>query len=202
MIRMRFAFPEGREQTEEAVLATDSDLRQLAWSWTEERGGKVLRDYHVDFQTGQARAMKLNEGDRASYELVSEKFTDIVPGKTFAGIGMSVAIKNLAPRLARGEEIELQAIAFTPGPRMVGLKIASKGEEPLKVGAGTKAALRIEMHPEVPFIAKLFKKVRDLELWLDRESPHEILRFQGSLPEPDDPLVRMDTYPSTARASG
>src|SRR5262245_34329540 len=120
------------DRIEEATsLSIDGgDLAQRTWSWQRTSRGQVVERYTMDFDSSQGHALVVNEGKRKEQHarLAVEK------GKTFAGIGFVFAVRNLYPRLTRGERVELKGIAFTPKPRQAKVMVSSAGVETLKSG--------------------------------------------------------------------
>lgn len=194
-IDARYDFPDGRVVEEHARLKLAPELQQRSWEWSEKRDGAVVRRFTADFDTGRAYALHVEDG-KAWDEKV-----DIHPGKTFAGIGFVVAVKNLRATLAAGQSAKLEAIGFTPKPRTIGLTVRHDGPDELHTAGRTIAADAWTLHPEVPAIAKLFVKAPDERVWLLRESPPALLRFEGPMVEPSDPIIRIDSIAS-APANG
>jgi hypothetical protein len=48
------------------------------------------------------------------------------------------------------------------------------------------------VHPEIPFLARLFVQVPDTKIWLANPPPAGFLRWEGPIAIPGDPLVRVD----------
>src|SRR5207237_2690793 len=121
-----------------------------------------------------------------------EEELEIEPGKTFGGIGFVTAVKSLRGQLARGQVIELRAVAFTPKPRTAPVKVSHDGDEPVKMAGRTIPGDRFTIHVAIPRIARLFVDPPDQHIWLVAGEPAAFLRFEGSLMEPGDPIVRID----------
>ena len=102
-----------------------------------------------------------------------------------------LALQNLRDRLVKGEAIELQAVGFTPGPRVVSVKLSYVGLDQMRMSSRVLRGEHFVVHPEIPWIAKLFFKVPDTDVWLT-PPPSGFLRWQGPLAEPGDSVVRVD----------
>lgn len=198
-VKIQSSFRDGRTTEERLTLQQEPELKQESWSWREMKGEQLIRDFEVDFNSKQAKAVKFEteKGENPKKEEWNEKLDDIVPGQSFAGIGMSFAVKNLMPRLLKGEHVTLKAVAFTTKPRVTDIQIYHSAEEVIPVATQKTPAHHIVMHPKVPAIAKLFVKIKDLHLWISKTNTPATLRFEGPLQEPDDPVVRLNIYPPT-----
>jgi YD repeat-containing protein len=178
----------GRRMEETAVLRQRPELSQSKWGWRESAGGKEVRTFAVDFDSGMATAVKTENGEPRRW---SEKL-DITPGQTFAGFGFTLAIKALRERLIKGETVNLKAIGFTPQPREVTVAISYAGRESIRMADGSTASEHYIIHPKVPALAKWFVKAPDANVWLT-PPPAVFVRFQGALVEPSDPIIRIDS---------
>jgi hypothetical protein len=182
---------EGGDRTEEkAVFRQKPELIQEEWSWRELKGGQLVRHFAVDFKTQTATAQKREKDDLKNW---SEKI-EVQAGRTFAGYGFMLALQNLRPRLVRGEQIELQAVGFTPKPKVVTVQISHGGVDRMKMSDRLLEGDRFVIHPEIPWIAALFVHVPDTLIWLTKP-PAEFLRWEGPVAEPNDPIVRVDLVP-------
>ena len=189
-VRIRYTGRDRRIE-EKAVFRQRPRLSQTEWSLREARGGKLYRQFEVHFGSGKAAAKKLDEGEFKEW---SEKI-DVEPGRTFAGFGFTLAIKGLRGRLMKGERIELQAVGFTPKPRVVPVEVSYSGLNEMRMSDRVLRADRFDIHPKIPFIAELFVKVPDTQIWLTSPPPAGFLRWEGPLAEPSDPLIRVDLLP-------
>jgi hypothetical protein len=189
LLRIRIAYDlrHGHTIEEKAAFAQDSALTQKEWSWQERRDGDLEREYKVDFDAGKATSRK-REDDGLKERSDEVK---IEPGTTFAGFGLVLALQNLRDRLVKGEAIELRAVGFTPGPRVVSVKLTHAGIDRMRMSSRVLRGEHFLIHPEIPWIAKLFLKVPDTDVWLT-PPPSGFLRWQGPLAEPSDPVVRVD----------
>lgn len=190
-----YRFKDGRVATEVAKFSTKPELIQKSWKFEEKRGEALLRKYEIDFDTGLARGEKHNGTKVKRY---NEK-VKIEPGKSFAGLGFVFAAKQLFTRLRDGEVIELTAIAFTPKPRAVNVELKSVGQDTLNAGSTVVKAERITVHPKIPSIAKLFVKPKDAVLWFARRSPPQFLRSESTLAEPEEAVVQINSFGSSAK---
>lgn len=180
----------GHRIEENAVFRQRPQLVQESWRWREERRGNVDREFAVNFGAATATAQKRG---KEKVDTWSEKI-DVEPGRTFAGFGFTMAIKGLRPRLIRGETVELQAIGFTPKPRVVNVAISHGGVDRLRMAGRSLRADRFVIHPKLPWIADLFMNVPDVFIWLS-PPPAGFVRWEGPAAEPKDPLVRVDVLP-------
>ncbi len=193
-----FDFRDGRRVQEETVLEQRPQLRQLFWSWKESRGEEVLRAFSVDLTTGHATARK-RSGD--GVDTWDEHLDDT--RDAFAGVGFMYAVKNLTDRLDQGGKIEMTAVVFTTKPRTVTVSISRDQVGELTMGGRRLPAERYVIHPEVPWIARLFVKAPDQYLWYYRPAPPAFLRADIPLAEPSDPTIRIELIPGTeSRAVG
>ena len=111
------------------------------------------------------------------------------------------AIKNLIERLDKGEKIELTAVVFTAKPRTVTVTVSRDQLGELTMAGRKLPAERYVIHPEVPWIARLFVKAPDQYLWFYRPSPPAFLRADIPLGETGDPQVRPRTQRGRSIAS-
>ena len=193
-----FDLRDGRTVREETVLEQHPRLRQRFWSWKETRGKEVLREFSVDLATGHAKARKLTSDGVDTWDEHLDGTQD-----AFVGVGFMYAVKNLTERLDRGEKIELTAVVFTAKPRTVTVSISRDLVGELGMGNRRLPAERYVIHPEVPWIARLFVKAPDQYLWYYRPAPPAFLRADIPLAEPGDPIVRIELLPGTeSRAVG
>jgi hypothetical protein len=187
----RYDFEDGRISDEKVTLRQKPELIQDSWFWEERKDGRVLRRIHVDFETGMANAMKLEKGKPKTWTAKLK----IHPGQTFAGSGVSYAIKNLRDRLVAGHPVTLSVVAYTPKPRMVDVRIRHAGREPLHFVGRDLLADRFVLHPEVSWLVQLIAHPPDNYYWLYKDDPAGFLQFQGPLQELSDPEVRISVMP-------
>jgi hypothetical protein len=191
MVRIRYDFADGRTIEEESVFAPGSPVVQERWKWDESHQGQPLRVFEVDFPSGTAFAEKHENGEVARWD----EEIQVEPGLSFAGFGFTVAIRALRERLVAGESVELEAVAFTPEPRVVGVELSHGGVEEMSMGGRTLRGDRFDIEPMIPSIVELFIDVSDTRIWLTHPPPAEFLRWEGPLVEPDDPVIRVDLLP-------
>ncbi len=187
----------GRRMEETAVLRQRPELSQSKWRWHESSGGADIRTFEVDFDSGMATAVKMENGEPRRW---SEK-VDITPGQTFAGFGFTLAIKALRARLIKGETVNLKAVGFTPQPRTVTVAISYTGGDTIRMVDRSVAAEHYVIHPKIPALAKWFVKAPDANIWLT-PPPAVFVRFEGALVEPSDAVVRVDGGESAAVPQG
>jgi len=186
-ITLKYRFKHGSRTEEKAVFRQKPELIQEEWSWRELKDRDGVRQYAVDFKTQTATAKKREKGEMKDW---SEKI-EVKPGQTFVGYGFILAVQNLRNHLVHGEAIELQAIGFTPQPKMVTVKITHLGPEQMEMADRSPQGDHFLIQPQIPAVAKLFVKVPDTHIWLT-QPPAEFLRFEGPLLEPSDSIVRVD----------
>jgi hypothetical protein len=187
-----FEFRDGRRVEEKAVLEQRPQLRQVYWSWEEYRGKEVQRAYSVDLSTGHATARKRTSDGFDTWDDHLDDTKD-----AFAGVGFMYAVKNLTGRLDRGEKIQMTAVVFTAKPRTATVTISRDQVGQLAMGGRTLSASRYVIHPEVPWIARLFVHAPDQYLWYYRPDPPAFLRADIPLAEPSDPMIRIELLPGT-----
>jgi hypothetical protein len=193
-----FEFRDGRRIEEEAVLEQRPRLRQLYWSWEERRGNEVQRAYAVDLATGHATAKKRTADGTDTWDDRLDDTKD-----AFVGVGFMYAVKNLTEELDKGRKIKMTAVAFTAKPRTVTVSVSRDQVGELTMGGRTLGASRYVIHPEVPWIARLFVHAPDQYLWYYRPAPPAFLRADIPLAEPSDPMIRIELLPgSDSRAVG
>lgn len=190
-VRLRFDDGAGRVIEERAVLRQTPELVQERWSWTEHRDGELQRRFVAELTTGAASAEKRVEDElRAWSDVVA-----VEPGRTFAGLGWTLAIDSVRARLLSGETIAFQTVGFLPEPRAATVELSYAGPERVPMSGRDIAADRFRVHPSLPWLARLVVAVPDSSIWLTRAPPAAFLRWEGPLGEPGDPLVRVDLLP-------
>lgn len=137
-VKLTYQFPGSRRIEETAEFRQRPELIQDKWSWRELRDGEPVRRFELDFGSGQANAEKREDQELKRW---SEK-VDIEPGRTFAGFGFVLAIKNLRERLIGREKLELMTVGFTPKPRSVSVEISHTGREQMRMADRTLKGLR------------------------------------------------------------
>ena len=175
---------------ETIVMRQRPELVQDAWQWRELERGKPVRTFEVNLATGDAHATKLEKGEMKEWS----DHIDVERGTTFAGFGFTMAAKALRDRLVKGETVDLKAVGFTPSPKVVTVAMSYAGRDTVRMSGRAIAADHYLVHPKIPAIAKLFVKVPDAHIWLTTP-PAGFLRYEGSLAEPTDMIVRIDLLP-------
>ena len=186
-VKITYRFKRGDRTEEQGVFRQKPELIQEEWSWRELRDGQLVRRFAVDFKKQTATAQKREKGALKNW---SEKI-DVQAGRTFTGYGFMLALQNLRPRLVRGEQIELQAVGFTPKPRVVTVQISHAGLDQMTMSDRLLKGDRFVIHAKIPAIAALFVHVPDTLIWLTKP-PAGFLRFEGPLAEPNDSIIRVD----------
>src|SRR6266404_7852218 len=125
-----YKFSVGEVYEEHSQFRQQPELIQEKWSWKESKHGRSQREFAVDFLAGIASAHVSQDHKDVS------KRIEIEPGRTFAGIGFSLALSNLRKRLLGGEQLQLKAVGFsdfpTLGPQVVTVTISHGGGRPYK----------------------------------------------------------------------
>jgi hypothetical protein len=142
---------------------------------------------HRRFDSGRAAARKRKKN---GFKEWSEQ-VKIEQGRSFAGFGFTLALQNLRDQLVKGETIDLQAVGFTPKPRVVTVKLSYDGVDRIHMSSRSLRGEHFTIQPEIPAIAKLFIKIPDTHVWLT-PPPSGFLRWEGPLAEPGDQIVRVD----------
>jgi hypothetical protein len=176
--------------TEEAVFRQRPELAQEGWSLREMSDGRLYRQFTVNFASGIATAKKREDDGLHSWS----DDIEVDGGRAFAGFGFTLAIKALRARLLRGEHVELQAVGFTPKPRVVKVDVSYGGRDRIRMSGRTIVGERYVVHPKLPLIARWFVDVPDAQVWLTTP-PVTFLRWEGALAEPSDALARIDLLP-------
>ncbi|HEY3159068.1 MAG TPA: hypothetical protein VGJ78_08935 [Vicinamibacterales bacterium] len=179
-----------RTMEETIVLRQRPELVQDSWQWRELDHGKPVRTFEVNLATGAANATKLEKGEMKRWS----DTLDVSSGTTFAGFGFTMAAKALRERVVNGETVELKAVGFTPAPKVVTVAMSYGGRETVRMSGRAIPADHFIVHPKIPAIAKLFVKVPDAHIWLTTP-PAGFLRYEGSLAEPSDMIIRIDLLP-------
>ncbi len=195
-MRIRYDFGNGRRIEEGAVVGEHPadrrrEIAQEAWTWEETRAGQRFRRFEVDFGTGTATGEK-REGE--GIERWSEEI-EVEAGRSFAGFAFTLALAAYRDRLVGGQTMELQAVVFTPEPRVVDVQLSHGGTERVRMAGRSVSGDRFDIVPQVPWVAELFVDAPDTHIWLTRP-PAGFLRWEGPLIEPDDPRVRVDLLPA------
>lgn len=207
-VRITHRFADGRQAVERARFTQGKELDQEAWSWEERRGDRVVRAFEVDLARGRARGEKLeDDGEERTWD----EEVKVERGRTFCGLGVAYAVKNLGARAAKGEEVELRGIAFLPKPVSVPLKVKHAGRETIALAGREVDADRFEVRLDLKGLEKLVALAKDpagADVWLRHGTPPMILRVRYPLAEVRDPVVVIETLgtprppPRAARAPG
>ena len=184
---------DGHRVEERSVFQQSPRLIQESWSWSEFDNGQLLRHFEVDFKAGKARATK-RKGNELKYWFRDVR---IEPGTTFAGFGFALAIKSFRQRLVDGQAVQLQAVGFTPKPRLVTVEISYGGLDEMTMGGRTVQGDRFVVHPKLSWFIRLFIKVKDSRIWFTDTRPFAFLRSENPVSEPTDPMVRVDVLPGS-----
>jgi hypothetical protein len=187
-VRITYQFKDNHRIVENAVFQQRPKLVQTFWSFREEKDSHLLREFRVDFASGNATAKKLENGELKQW---TEK-VDIASDQVFAGFGFTLALKSFRERLLKGEHIEVKAVGFTPKPRVVSVELTHGGLDHMRMAGREIRGNRFVIHAKIPFIADLFMDVPDTHIWLTSEAPASFLRWEGPLAEPKDTAIRVD----------
>ncbi|HEY2714382.1 MAG TPA: hypothetical protein VGI60_17865 [Chthoniobacterales bacterium] len=194
-IKISYDLKSGGRIEEKATFSSHPELRQRTWSWREWGDHSLKREYLVDFDSGQASARKQTKDGKKEWS----KRLEIESGRTFAGFGFALVLQNLRDQLVKGQAVELKAVGFTPGPRIVTVKLTYEGVDKMRMSGRTLRGEHFMVQPQIPAIAKLFIRVPDTHIWLT-PLPSGFLRWEGALAEPSDELARVDV--SSGERSG
>lgn len=203
-VRITHDFADGRRTVERARFRQGKELDQEAWSWEERRGGEVVRAFEVDLVAGRARARK-READGG--EETWDERVKVERGRTFCGLGVVYAVKQVGGRVARGEDVSLRGIAFLPKPISVPLAVKHAKREKIALAGREVDADRFEVRPDLKGLEKLVELFQDpagADVWLHHGKPPMILRIRYPLAEVRDPVVVIETLgtPRPVRAAG
>lgn len=190
LVRIRWAFPDGRRIEERDEFRIDRAMAQTRFAWSEAKNGTELRRFEVDFGAGKAIAMTLDEKGQMRRE---EAELELPPGRAFTGYGTALAVAELS--LEPGADSRIVFVAFTPKPRTVTLRISRGAEEQIPVAGRPIATDRYTLHPEIPFPVNLFTKAPDAHLWFTHTGPAALVRAEQNLITKDDPIVVIDVTP-------
>jgi hypothetical protein len=191
-VRITHSFHDGKRAVERARFVQGKELVQRWWSWEERRGDTLLRSFEVDLVSGRAQARK-REGDR---EKNWDEKVKVERGRTFAGIGVPYAVKNLSGRVLRGEDVSIRGISFLPKPVSLRLEVKHAARERIEVAGRQVEADRFEVRLDLKVIKELlelFKDTPGADVWLHHGRPPMILRVRYPLAEPWDPVVVVET---------
>jgi hypothetical protein len=183
-----FRFTDGRIIKERFDIELGDRLIQRNWHWSEEKNGTTMREWEVNFRSGEARGKKVEEGKTSTW---NEK-VKIEPGYTFAGGAFVFATQTLATRLISGEVLRLKAIGATPKPRVVTVEISNHGKETLQVGGRKATAYHFVVRPVLPRVLKAFIHAPNTDLWFYAGEPATFVRARTPLIEPSDPIYQTD----------
>jgi hypothetical protein len=186
-VQLVYTYLDGRAIEEIGVFAMQPEIAQERWAWRERMNGQVRRDYRIDFSTGKATGVSRADGKEKHFSDTLK----VEPGKTFAGVGFAVAAKNLLPQLRQGEQVELQALAFTPQPRKVKVQLSQQGSARVSRDGQQVTADKVVIHPDIG-IASLVVKAPDTVVYFAGSEPPSLIMGEGTLLEPGDPKVRTE----------
>ena len=194
LVRIRWAFADGRRVEERDELRTGAALVQERFSWVETQGGEELRRFEVDFTTGDASSTV--RGADGHVERDSGRL-ELPRGRAFTGYGTALAVSQLA--LAPGEEQELTFVAFADAPRAVTLRVRrEQGLVRIPVAGRTIPCDRYTLHPDLPFPIRLVARAKDAHLRMTRAAPPALVRAEQNLAPKDDPQVIVAVTPRGA----
>lgn len=191
-VRVEHRFADGRRAVERATFRAGRELDQTGWSWDERRDGELVRAFEVDLDGGRARGRKREEkGERSWDEEVK-----VERGRTFVGLGVTYAAKNLRDAVAGGKDARLRTIVFLPKPVSVAILVKDAGREQVTVGGRSVDADRLHVRPDLKGLEELLGKLKDplgADIWVHHGRPPMILRVRYPLVEARDPVVVLET---------
>jgi hypothetical protein len=190
-VEIEYEFDDGQHFEENAVFRQKPELIQEKWSWKESKNGKVSRQFTADFRAKTATALTHENNEAKEF---SENI-EVEPSRTFAGFGFTLALQNLRKRLMKGEKVELNAVGFTPKPRLATVQLSYGGLDRIRMSGRAIMGDRFVIRAEIPPIAKLFIHIPDTQIWLTHPAPAGFLRWEGPVVVPSDPLIRVDLLP-------
>jgi hypothetical protein len=192
-IRITHRFHDGRTAVEGARFAPGRELVQERWTWEERRGEELIRAFEVDLLSGRARARKREGAEEKRWD-ASVK---VLPrGRTFAGVGVTYAVKNVRDRLTAGETVKLRAVGFHPQPISIPIQVKHAGRETIEIEGRKVDADRFEVRADLKGLEKVLDLVKHpagADVWLHHGRPPMILQIKYPLAEPTDPVVVLDT---------
>jgi hypothetical protein len=201
-VRITHRFPDGKRAVERARFVQWRELVQEAWSWEERVGDRLLRRFEVDLVQGRATARKVEQdGDEKSWD----EGVKVERGRTFAGLGIVYAVKQLRDAVVAGEDVELRGIAFLPKPISVPLRVKHVKRERIALAGRHVDADRFEIRPDLKGIEKLVELVKDpagADVWLHHGKPPLLLRLRYPLAEVRDPTVVIETLGAPRKVRG
>jgi len=192
-IRIAYDFGAGHRVEEKARFQPAPALAQEEWSWREVKNGEVVREFRVDFGSGEAVARARQGTELREWG----RRLQIEPGQTFAGFGFTLALECLRAGLLAGRTYELRAVGFTPHPRIANVVASWAGIDRAAMAGRAIEGDRFIVHPEIPLLARPFVHAPDTQIWLLHAPPTGFLRWQGPLAEPSDAVVRVDLLPTS-----
>lgn len=190
LVRIEWAFADGRRVEERDEFHIDRSLAQTQFSWVEKKNGSELRRFDIDFGAGKATAVTRDKKGEVQRE---EATLELPPGRSFAGYGTALAVGELS--LKPDAEARITFVAFTPKPRAVTLRVSRDLEEPIPVAGRSIGTDRYTLHPELPFPVNLFANAKDGHLWFTHTAPPGLVRGEQNLITKDDPVVVIDVTP-------
>lgn len=190
LVRIEWAFVDGRRVEERDEFHIDRSLAQTQFSWVEKKNGSELRRFDIDFGAGKATAVTRDKKGEVQRE---EATLELPPGRSFAGYGTALAVGELS--LKPDAEARITFVAFTPKPRAVTLRVSRDLEEPIPVAGRSIGTDRYTLHPELPFPVNLFANAKDGHLWFTHTAPPGLVRGEQNLITKDDPVVVIDVTP-------
>ncbi len=198
-VRVEHAFADGRRAVERATFTQGRELVQHAWSWEERRGGALVRAFEVDLDAGRARGRKREAKGVKTWD----EHVKIEEGRTFVGLGVVYAAKNLRDAVEGGKDEALRTIVFLPKPISVPIRVKRAGRERIRVGGRTVDTDKLEVRPDLKGLEKVIEPLLDLvkdppgaDVWLHHGDPPMILRVRYPLAEARDPTVVLETLGS------
>jgi hypothetical protein len=202
-VRIEHSLRDGRRAVERATFTQGRKLEQHAWSWEERRGGETVRAFAVDLDAGRATGRKRDGKDEDGWD----EEVKVEKGRTFVGLGVTYAVKNLRDEVVGGHEVKLRTIAFLPRPVSIAIVVKHGGRERIVVGGRKVDSDRLEVRPDLKGLEELLEKLKDpagADVWLHHGVPPMILRIRYPLAEARDPVVVLETLgsPRSAKAAG
>jgi hypothetical protein len=199
-VRIEHALRDGSLAVERATFTQGRELVQRSWSWEERRGAARVRSFAVDLEAGRATGHKREDGKEKEWD----EEVKVEPGRTFVGVGVTYAVKNLRDELVAGKDVKLRTVAFLPHPASMTVVARWRGTERIRVGGRMVDADRVEVRPDLKGLEHLLEKVKDplgADVWLHHGVPPMILRIRYPFAEANDRAVVLETL-GTPPAAG
>lgn len=173
--RMVFWFRDGSLYEERVVFSQDGVFTLHTYALVQQGPSfPETLDARIDRDTGRYRVRYRADADGP--EEVLEGRLDLAPD-VYNGL-LTTVLKNLTP----GTPARVQIVAFTPRPRLVGMRLVPAAEEPVTIGELARSATRYRLEPQLgPLAAFLLVEAPVARCWILGGEAPGFLRFEGPL---------------------